>query len=183
MGYKPLRHLPDLFPAAPEPVKNGPQSTMTTVLLIIHLMVAVTLVALVLLQRSEGGALGIGGGGGGMMTGRGAGNLLTRATGVCAAIFFATSLTLVIIASRVNSGGSLLDNVEPAPAGMLTQPAVNVPAPIGSGLDQLKPQTTPETGADATTAPAEAPAVPAAAVPAAPAAPAAPAEPTVPKAQ
>lgn len=154
---------------------------MTTVLLIIHLMVAVTLVALVLLQRSEGGALGIGGGGGGLMSGRGAGNMLTRATGICAAIFFATSLTLVIIASRVNGGGSLLDNVAPAPAGMLTQPAVNVPAPIGSGLDQLKPQT----DADTTTAPDEAPAVPKAAAPAstAPAAPAAPAEPSVPKAQ
>lgn len=153
---------------------------MTTVLLIIHLMVAVTLVALVLLQRSEGGALGIGGGGGGMMTGRGAGNLLTRATGICAAIFFATSLTLVIIASRANSGGSLLDNVAPAPAGMLTKPAVNVPAPIGSGLDQLKPQTNTGT----TEAPA-APSAPAPAAPAttAPAVPAAPAEPVVPKAQ
>ena len=149
---------------------------MTTVLLIIHLMVAVTLVVLVLLQRSEGGALGIGGGGG-MMTGRGAGNLLTRATGICAAIFFVTSLTLVIIASRANSGGSLLDSVAPAPAGMLTKPAVNVPAPIGSGLDQLKPQTNTGT--------TEAPAAPAPAAPAttAPAVPAAPAEPVVPKAQ
>ena len=66
---------------------------MTTILLIIHLMVAITLVALVLLQRSEGGALGIGGGGGGMMSGRGAGNMLTRATAIVGAIFFATGHT------------------------------------------------------------------------------------------
>src|SRR5918911_41154 len=53
---------------------------MATVLLVIHLMIAAALVGVVLLQRSEGGALGIGGGGGGVMTGRGAANLLTRAT-------------------------------------------------------------------------------------------------------
>ena len=60
---------------------------MATIILIIHLMLAVALVATVLLQRSEGGALGIGGGGDGMMTGRGAGNVLTRATAVLAALF------------------------------------------------------------------------------------------------
>eukprot|EP01137_Pigoraptor_chileana_P020119 Opistho-2@82075 len=98
---------------------------MTTILLIIHLMVALVLVALVLLQRSEGGALGIGsgGGGGGLMSGRGAGNVLTRATGIVGAIFFVTSLALVVLATRSTSGGSLLDNVAPAPAG------INSPAP------------------------------------------------------
>jgi preprotein translocase subunit SecG len=146
---------------------------MTTVLLIIHLMVAITLVALVLLQRSEGGALGIGGGGGGLMTGRGAGNVLTRATAIAAAIFFATSLALVVIASRANSGGSLLDNVAPAPVGTSTSSPVTVPAPLGSGLDQ--PKAAPE--APATDAAPSVPAAPA------PVAPAAPAEPTVPKAQ
>jgi preprotein translocase subunit SecG len=58
---------------------------MTTIILILHLMVAVALVGLVLVQRSEGGALGIGGGGGGFMTGRGAANLLTRMTAILAA--------------------------------------------------------------------------------------------------
>ena len=107
---------------------------MATILLIIHLMVAVALVALVLLQRSEGGALGIGGGGG-LMTGRGAGNALTRATAIAAALFFATSLGLVILAARGGTGGSLLDKVAPAPIGTET-PAPVVPAPLGSGLDQ-----------------------------------------------
>ena len=63
---------------------------MTTVLLVIHVMIAIALIAVVLLQRSEGGALGIGGGGGGFMTGRSAGNALTKTTAVLAAAFFAT---------------------------------------------------------------------------------------------
>jgi preprotein translocase subunit SecG len=57
---------------------------MSTVLIVIHLMVVLALIGLVLLQRSEGGALGIGGSGG-VMSGRGAGNVLTRTTGVLAA--------------------------------------------------------------------------------------------------
>ena len=74
---------------------------MTEVLLAIHLMIATALVVIILLQRSEGGGLGIGGGGGGMggfMSARGTANLLTRATGILAACFFATSLTLAILA-------------------------------------------------------------------------------------
>ena len=68
---------------------------MITVLLLIHVMVAVALVGVILLQRSEGGALGIGGGGGGFMTGRSAGNALTKTTAILAACFFATSLVPV----------------------------------------------------------------------------------------
>ncbi|MGB3038854.1 MAG: preprotein translocase subunit SecG, partial [Methyloceanibacter sp.] len=64
---------------------------MTTVLLVINIMIALALIAVVLLQRSEGGALGIGGGGGGFMTGRSAGNALPKTTAVLAAAFFATS--------------------------------------------------------------------------------------------
>ena len=72
---------------------------MTTVLLVIHLMIAAALVGVVLIQRSEGGALGIGGGGGGgFMTGRGKANLLTRTTAILATGFFLTSLLLSILA-------------------------------------------------------------------------------------
>jgi len=81
---------------------------MSTVLLLIHVMVAVALVGVVLLQRSEGGALGIGGGGGGLMTGRSAGNALTKTTAILAACFFATSLTLSILASQHRSAPSVL---------------------------------------------------------------------------
>ena len=58
---------------------------MTTVLIVIHLIVVLAMIGLVLLQRSEGGALGIGGGGGGFMSGRGAANFLTRVTAGLAA--------------------------------------------------------------------------------------------------
>lgn len=85
---------------------------MATVVLVIHLMIALALVATVLLQRSEGGALGIGGGGGGgMMTGRGAANLLTRTTAILAAAFFATSLLLSILARNTSEPTSILDTV------------------------------------------------------------------------
>jgi preprotein translocase subunit SecG len=77
---------------------------MSTVLLLIHVMIAVALVGVILLQRSEGGALGIGGGGGGagggFMTGRSAGNALTKTTAILATCFFVTSLTLSILASH-----------------------------------------------------------------------------------
>jgi preprotein translocase subunit SecG len=82
---------------------------MITVILLIHVMVAVALVGVVLLQRSEGGALGIGGGGGGgFMTGRGAGNALTKTTAILAACFFATSLGLSILASHPGTTPSIL---------------------------------------------------------------------------
>jgi preprotein translocase subunit SecG len=118
---------------------------MTTVLLIIHLMIAAALVGVVLLQRSEGGALGIGGGGG-FMTGRGAANFLTRVTASLAAAFFATSLLLTMLASRSTAPGSIFDRPTAAPASSQAapegQPAPAQPAaPGGRGgiLDQLQP--------------------------------------------
>lgn len=89
---------------------------MLTVILVVHLMLAIVLVGLVLIQRSEGGALGIGGGGGmgGFLTGRGTANLLTRSTTVVAALFIVTSLTL----AKLSGGGavqpSILDTAVPA---------------------------------------------------------------------
>ncbi len=93
---------------------------MTTILLIIHLVLAVSLVALILLQRSEGGALGMGGGGssgGGLMTGRASANFLTRTTAAVAALFMVTSLGLAILANKSQRPRSLLDEipVEAAP--------------------------------------------------------------------
>src|SRR5271165_6733075 len=89
---------------------------MLKVLLVVHLLIAISLVGVILLQRSEGGALGIGGGGGGgLMSGRAAGNLLTRATAVLAAVFFLTSLGLALIANGRAKPSSLMNQ---APAGM-----------------------------------------------------------------
>ena len=73
---------------------------MTTVFLVIHVLIALALIGVVLLQRSEGGALGIGGGGGsggGILSGRGAASLLTRATAILGASFMATSIILAIL--------------------------------------------------------------------------------------
>jgi len=86
---------------------------MQVTLLSIHLVLAIALVAVVLLQRSEGGALGIGGGGGGgLVSARGAANLLTRATSWLAAAFIGTSLTLAIMAGQGQEGSTVLDEAE-----------------------------------------------------------------------
>ncbi len=86
---------------------------MQLILLVIHILVAMALIGVVLMQRSEGGALGIGGAGGGLMSGRSAANLLTRATAVLAVAFFAISIALGLLASR-DSGRDLL--AEPPPS-------------------------------------------------------------------
>ena len=108
---------------------------MQTVLIVIHLMVVIALVVTVLLQRSEGGALGQGGGGG-FMTGRGQANALTRATGILAAMFFATSIALTILAGYGRASKSIFDGgtQTTAPAVPNAPPA---PAP-GTALDALK---------------------------------------------
>jgi preprotein translocase subunit SecG len=117
---------------------------MTTVLLVIHLMVAAALVGVVLLQKSEGGALGIGGGGGGFLTGRGTANLLTRTTAGLAAAFFATSILLTILASRSAPTGSAFDNAgSSAPASGTAVPQsedTSKAPPTGRGgiLDKLQ---------------------------------------------
>lgn len=94
---------------------------MHHVILVIHIILAISLIATVLLQRSEGGGLGIGGGSGGMgsfMSARGTANFLTRTTAILAACFMGTSLLLAIMASGggASQGKSLLDMVQEAPA-------------------------------------------------------------------
>ncbi len=101
---------------------------MITVVLVVHLMIAIALVGVVLLQKSEGGALGMGGGGmSGFMTGRSTANLLTRATAVLATCFFATSITLAVLAANQRAPHSLVD--QPAPAAPQGAPALPAPAP------------------------------------------------------
>lgn len=92
---------------------------MTTVILVIHLLLAISLVGVILLQRSEGGGLGIGGGSGmsGFMTGRATANFLSRTTAVLAVAFMATSLGLALIANSQRAPTSILDQTKPtAPA-------------------------------------------------------------------
>jgi preprotein translocase subunit SecG len=147
---------------------------MQNVLIVIHLFVVLALVGVVLLQRSEGGALGMGGGGGvsGFMTGRGQANALTRATAILAAIFFATSLLLALVANTNKAPRSILPTV-PAPAA--PAPGGTTPSQPGGVFDRLQRLQTPPAAPPASTAPAPAAPAPAAPAPAAPA-PAAPAQ-------
>jgi preprotein translocase subunit SecG len=111
---------------------------MTTVILVVHLLIAIALIGVVLLQRSEGGALGIGSGGAGsLFTSRGAANVLTRTTAVLAIAFFITSVTLTVIARREHAPASVFDQAAP-PSGQSQQP----PQGTGEGsgvLPQLPP--------------------------------------------
>ncbi len=103
---------------------------MATVLLIIHLLVTLTLIAVVLLQRSEGGGLGIGSsqGMGSFMSGRGTANLLTRATAVLGTLFFVLSLTLALLGRGTSSRpASILDAPPPAATAPAQPAAPSVP--------------------------------------------------------
>src|SRR5436305_6028063 len=123
---------------------------METVLIVVHLMVVLALVGVVLLQRSEGGGLGIGGGSG-FMTARGAANALTRATAILAAAFFVTSLTLSIVARYGEKPIDILDRVpaDGAGKGVLNQlPGTTAPAPPSGNT-----APTPPSGNGAATTP------------------------------
>jgi preprotein translocase subunit SecG len=80
---------------------------MQNVILIIHLIIALCLIGVVLLQRSEGGALGMGGGGGGLVSQRGAATALSKITWVLAIAFLCTSILLTILAGGGGSGSIL----------------------------------------------------------------------------
>lgn len=105
---------------------------MHTVLLVVHLLVTIALIGVVLMQKSEGGALGIGGsgggggGGGGFMTGRAQADLLTRTTGILAALFMMLSLTIAWYNQPEDKQGSILDS---APAISETAPATDPKTP------------------------------------------------------
>lgn len=110
---------------------------MTAVILVVHLLLAVAMIFIVLIQHSEGGGLGIGGGGGGgggmggFMTGRATANLLTRTTAFLAAGFMATSITLAILANQGRAPTSLIDQPES------TMPANQPHLPAVPSLPQL----------------------------------------------
>lgn len=133
---------------------------MMTILLVLHLLVTLALIGVVLLQRSEGGGLGIGSsqGMGAFMSGRGTANLLTRSTAVLATLFMALALVMALMGRGQSGRGSFLDAPPP--------PASGAPASPGAAA----PGMNPAPGGPATT---DSPAP-------APVAPAAPAQPAVP---
>ena len=118
---------------------------MQTVLILIHLMIVLAMCALVLLQKSEGGGLGMGGGGGaGFLSSRGTANVLTRTTAILAALFFATSLLLSMLAGYERKPRSILDHTAPT-VPITPAPSVPLGGSGGGVLDQLRgaPQQQP----------------------------------------
>tara|TARA_R110000787_G_scaffold81920_2_gene177435 strand:- start:2715 stop:3128 length:414 start_codon:yes stop_codon:yes gene_type:complete len=105
---------------------------LQTILLVAMILISVALTGVILLQRSEGGALGMGGGPSGFMTARGAGNLLTKATSILAILFFICAIGLTIAGnlSRANQSVINADDVGAIAVGGDTQaPATTAPAP------------------------------------------------------
>jgi preprotein translocase subunit SecG len=115
---------------------------MQTVLVVIELLIAVALIIFVLLQRSEGGALGMGGGSnmGGLFSPRGAADTLTRTTAILAVLFFVICLGLNLLALHGRNETSILDipAAGTAPAPVQQKQAPLKPAPIGPAVP--KPQ-------------------------------------------
>ncbi len=122
---------------------------METVVLIIHLLLALGIIGLVLLQRSEGGGLGIGGGSGGIGGLASAGstaNALTKATGYCAVAFFCTSLTLAVLAGTHSKSSSLLENLDNVPVAVDTMDETSdnkLPKAQAIGSDSQDKSSTP----------------------------------------
>jgi preprotein translocase subunit SecG len=115
---------------------------MIIVLFVIHILIALVLIGLVLLQKSEGGALGMGGGGmSGFMTGRSTANLLTRTTAILAILFFVTSIALVKFSSPDRGPRSFLDEgpVPAAPSAPTAPTGATVPAPPSAPTEPSAP--------------------------------------------
>jgi preprotein translocase subunit SecG len=97
---------------------------MSTIILVVHLILAVAMIGVVLLQKSEGGGLGMGGGGmSGFMTGRSTANLLTRTTAILAAGFMVTSIALALLAGVQRAPHSIIEQSQPAAPSAPAQPA------------------------------------------------------------
>jgi preprotein translocase subunit SecG len=122
---------------------------MIKVLLVLHVFVTIALIGVVMIQRSEGGGLGLGGGQGmgNFMSGRGTANLLTRTTAILGTAFFVLSLGLALLYRQAGT-----DNA----AAILNTPASTAPAPPAPGA--LPPL--PSTPADALPAPSPKPSQP-----------------------
>ena len=118
-------------------------------LLVLEIIVSFGLVAVVLLQRSEGGALGMGGGPSGFMTARGAGDLLTRTTWILGAAFFVLALLLTIISGRQHGASSVVDRLKVDAINPNTLNQRPAQAPPGAA----QPATTPNAAPAPLTAP------------------------------
>ncbi|HEY3908530.1 MAG TPA: preprotein translocase subunit SecG [Stellaceae bacterium] len=121
---------------------------MIILILVLHIMIAISLVGVILLQKSEGGGLGIGGSTGGMsgfMTGRSTANLLTRATAILAAAFMTTSVLLVVLHNRQRAAPSIIG--PSAPAGPVVPLSPGAPAAPAAPVTPGAPAAPPAPGA------------------------------------
>jgi preprotein translocase subunit SecG len=157
---------------------------MENVLLVAYLLIVLALIAVILLQRSEGGGLGIGGNAGGLMTVRGSANLLTRTTGILAALFFATAIGLTVLAELNRGTDTILDQAAtpngtqpstvldalsqmqtgassaaaPAASSAATDPGLALPTPAPSAPATPSSSAVPESSSATAPAPSSAPA-------------------------
>ena len=97
---------------------------METLLLVIHITLAILLIVSVLLQKSDGGALGIGGNSDNLMSSRSAGNFLTKFTTILALLFIITSISLTLINKKDNSQKSIIDKIEQLDKNSSSQPKI-----------------------------------------------------------
>jgi preprotein translocase subunit SecG len=117
---------------------------LVNIILVVNVFVCVALIALVLLQRSEGGALGMGGGNpSGFMTARGAGDLLSRTTWILAFVFFFLSITLTVLTGKLHGGvGSLIDHINLNSIDLTTPQKPLLPTPAAPASTAPPPATT-----------------------------------------
>ena len=114
---------------------------MLNIILTVHLIIALGLISIVLIQRSEGGGLGIGGGGsGGGMTGRPGITALGKVTWVLGIAFVITSITLTVLASQSSKDSSVLDGIDPSNASSVSD---KIDASSSSEIDTSSPLTPP----------------------------------------
>jgi preprotein translocase subunit SecG len=136
---------------------------LVNILLVVNVFVCIALICVVLLQRFEGGALGMGGGGGpgNFMTARGAGDLLTRVTWILAFVFFFISLTETVLSGKLHGAtGSIVDHINVNSLD-LSGPAGKTPAPTApAGPASAAPAPALQVPAPQTQTPAQAPADP-----------------------
>lgn len=134
---------------------------LQTILLVAMILISVALAGVILIQRSEGGALGMGGGPSGFMTARGAGNLLTKTTWVLAILFFLCAIGLTILGNVERSNRSIVDADS---IGELVAPTTPRTAPTQAPADPAQPAAPSLQDLESSlsgTAPAPAPAQPA----------------------
>jgi preprotein translocase subunit SecG len=124
---------------------------MENVLLVAYLLIVLALIAVILLQRSEGGGLGMGGNAGGLMTVRGSANLLTRTTAILAALFFASAIGLTILAELNRTTSDILDSAA-APGAATPSTVLDALSQLGGGTETLPLPSTASQPAAADTA-------------------------------